>query len=163
MSDVFKIGIAISLALVAAVGNYLYLESQKGSEFHGVRLKSELRMGAPFSIDDFERVPIPGKEEELKKSFLPWANREYIANLPANKPYKSGDVLLMQDLNISKPSWKALGSFRLLSIGERIRTGDRFSEGRDSNSLTIEVELDKDGNYNEKNVAIIRYCCNAIR
>ena len=155
MGDIFKIGIAGVLALVAAGGNYYWLQAQKSSGFTGIKVKENMSLGKPFSTKQLEPVAIPGDPAELKKTFIPWSKKALIENMPSNKAYSAGDLLLQQDLAISQPNWKPLGPFRLISVGERVRAGSRFTEGRGENSVTIEATLDDEGNYDAKTLRLL--------
>ena len=96
-------------------------------------------------------VRIPGDVDELKKSFV-LANRDSLAlvvGARAPRNMTAGDLLLHQEMKANLPRWKALGPFRLVSVGEQVVGGDYT--GRDSSrSVTIAARVDAEGNYDAR-------------
>jgi hypothetical protein len=151
MSHFVKFGLAATLAIAAGVGNHLYLSSrQKPQQF--VATKKPIRKGEQIELAKLSGVPLHGDYEYLRKSFIPDKDEEkgFLQALYATRDYKEGDLILRRDVEKIPPS--VLGPFTLLSVGERVRvgTGRQYTEGRGGNSVTVCVDVDDKGNFNEQ-------------
>ncbi len=136
---------AVGLAILAAAGNYFYLTSRTSPTVY-VRFKADVPMGDIITKEVLEWVAIPGDDDELLKSLIPWRESQSIEGRTANRDFKRNSLALAQDFAASEPKWKVFGPFKLLSVGERILDAgsNTFSDGSAGQTITIEAEIQSD-------------------
>jgi len=91
-----------------------------------------------------EKAEISGDAAQLKKSLIPWEERDNIAGRKASRVFEKDSLALKQDFVGKGPQWRVLGPFRLISVGERIQgvNQDGFSDGVSGNTITIAAAVD---------------------
>ncbi|NND98967.1 MAG: hypothetical protein HKN47_16745 [Pirellulaceae bacterium] len=151
MSSLIRLVIAAVLAIVAGFCNFMWLSWQEKRHLPFVVLDKPVTAGTLFQASDFGEIKIPGDYDDLRKTFIPASQgKSLLVGVRATRDYNAGDIILHDHIQSEIPHWKALGSFRLLSVGERIRSGNRYSEGSGGNTVTIAAEVDETGNYDSK-------------
>jgi hypothetical protein len=145
-NSLLRLGIAVVLAVAAGLGNYLYM-TMRTAPTKFVRFSKEVGLGEVIDNDTMlSEIAISGDASQLKKSLLPWDERENIVGQKASRVFEKDSLALKQDFLGKGPQWRVLGPFKLLSVGERIRGSEQggFSEGRDSQTITIAAEIKKE-------------------
>ncbi len=149
MKHLMGLGLAALLGLVAAGLNWVWLSGlATPNEF--VAVGTDISAGDPIEEEDLVAVPIPGRDESLRKSFVPWQNRAILLGTQAHRDYVAGDVVFHRDIQPPDEDshWDVIGPFKLISVGERFkeRSDDELDYARtDGNNLTIAVDADFDG------------------
>jgi hypothetical protein len=151
MTSLGRLSVALVLAIAAGVGNYAWMWWVQGQHKTFVKAEKEIKIGQLIVEDDLSEVRVPGDPAELGKTFiLADEGISLLVGMRAARDYRPGDLFLHEHIRMDLPRWKALGSFRLLSVGERVRSGGGYSEGRGSNNVTIAAAVGDDGKYDAK-------------
>ena len=141
-NSLLRLVAAIVLAIVAGVGNFLFL-TNRGKPATYVRFNEAIAQGATIEKKFFEEVAISGDVTELKKSLIPFEERQNLEGRKAPRAFKVNSLALAQDFSGKEPQWSVIGPFRLISVGERIkeRSDGAFSEGSAGQTITIAAEV----------------------
>ena len=151
MTNLKKLGLAVGLALAAAVLNVIWLSAEKKPTFY-VSVAAEVPAGTPITDDLLTPIAVPGRLDQLRATLVPYANRAVLFGMAATRTYAAGDIVFQRD--IQAPSelseFAVLGPFRLISVGERFKRTDD-----DSDELTVDpsgnnVTIAVDANFDEK-------------
>jgi hypothetical protein len=146
MGHLLKLFLALSLGVVAAAVNWIWLSSQvEPEEF--VAAKKSIEAGEPIVEDLLKPIGIPGNPKELRASFIPYEERFVLFGRKVPRAFKEGDLLLYRDLEPPESSMihKELGPFRLLSVGSNYGASvegaqkPNGSGGSDSDIIAIAV------------------------
>ena len=146
MKHLMGLGLAGFLGLFAAGLNWIWISSlATPDEF--VAVANDVAFGETLTEENLLAVPIPGQDEQLRQSFVPWENRTILFGTSANRDYVVGDVVFHRDIQPpdDRSNWEVIGPFKLISVGERFkeRSGDELDYARtDGNNLTIAVDAD---------------------
>ena len=103
MKGVQGLVIAAALGITGAVCNWLYIK-QQADNYERVALlalneSAQLEPGDTFREDQFVKVEIPKLNlGNLDTRALKWGERASVANMIANRKYRGGEILLIQDL-----------------------------------------------------------------
>jgi hypothetical protein len=149
MSHGMRLGAAVCIALAAAALNWVWLTSEKKPPTY-VAMKTEVPQGTEISAEHFAALPVPGNEDVLRKSLIPFSNRAVLLGLNATRSYRPGDVIFQRDIKppVEPPTWEVVGPFQLIGVGERFRnpeSGDSEEDiGRGGNNVTIAVPREFD-------------------
>ena len=148
MKHMMGLGLAGILGIVAAALNWFWISGLAIPDDY-VSVNLDVETGEVISSDDLEAVPIPGDQDALRKSFIPWKDRAILFGAIANRDYLEGDVVLYRDIVApeQQSQWAVIGPFKLISVGERFkeRSGDQLDESRtDGNTVTIAVDANFD-------------------
>ncbi len=155
MSNLAKFVAGIVIAVVAGLGNYAWLNSVQNQQPLFLRTAEQIAAGTTIQSGMLEAVRVPGLKDDLKKTFVPIESQPLIVGMPAVRTYGLGEMLLQADISDSLPRWRALGPFRLLSVGERIRSGSSYTDGSGGNTVTIAAFVDADGRYDKKSERLL--------
>ena len=145
-NSLLRLGIAVILAVAAGLGNYLYM-TMRTAPTKFVRFSKEVGLGEVIDKDSMlSEIAISGDSSQLKKSLLPWDERENIVGRKASRVFEKDSLALKQDFLGKGPQWRVLGPFKLISVGERIRGSERggFSEGSGGQTITIAADVKKE-------------------
>lgn len=150
MSNMIRLVFGIVIAAGAGIGNYVWLNAVQNQHPEFLRASTAIKPGDEIKSSMLDRVRVPGDESELKKTYIPADSKSLVVGTPAVRSYKEGEMLMQADMSDTLPRWKALGPFRLLSVGERIRNGSRYSDGSGGDTVTIAARVDSNGKYDKK-------------
>lgn len=146
MKHLLKIIAAVLLAVSAAALNFVWL-SAKAKPPAFVAVKAAVAQGEVLGDELLESMPIPGRMDELRQSFIPYAERHILFGMTATRDYQPGDMVLYRDIQTqTEPTqFQHLGPFRLISVGEKFNStvtteADVERSGRGSN-VTIAVKV----------------------
>jgi hypothetical protein len=98
------LGISLGLGVLAAFLNWLYL-MEKGKavaseSFLGIAPGMEVRQGEVFAERHFTPVVIPKNHVgSLTEFAVKWDARDSVVNLPANRTYRSGELILRKGID----------------------------------------------------------------
>ncbi|QDV22323.1 hypothetical protein [Aureliella helgolandensis] len=148
MNDLIKVFLAVALGLAAAGINWLYLAGQSRPTSY-IAIAQPLKRGAKIEADSLMAIPIPGDEEKLRKTLIPYAKRSILLGQRTSRIYASGDIFFASDLSpiVEKEQWEVIGPFELISVGERFKqSGDAMNQtaSTQGNTVTIAVNADFD-------------------
>jgi hypothetical protein len=148
MSHVAKLSIAVVLALLAAGLNAMWLSAEKRPPTF-VALSVDLPRGKPITDEVLTSVPVPGDAEKLSESLIPYGSRAILFGVPASRNYTAGDVVFQRDLQapLELSKFEVLGPFKLISVGERFKTGtdaENAAASEGGNNVTIAVSANFD-------------------
>ena len=148
MNNSMKFGASIALAIMAAYMNMAWLSSQATPSTF-VAVDVDIEEGQPLLEEMLRPVPVPGDDERLRETMIPYENRAILHGVPATTSYLAGDMVLHRDLNAPKKPkrWEVLGPFRLISVGDRFtnaKSNENTSGGSRGNNVTIAVSADFD-------------------
>lgn len=143
MKHLMGLGLAGLLGIVAAGLNWLWISGLAIPESY-VAVNADLESGESISRSDLVAVPIPGNQDQLRESFVPWNDRAILFGTIAKRNYIAGDVVFYRDIvePETESQWDVIGPFKLISVGERFkeRSDDELDSSRtDGNTVTIAV------------------------
>ena len=147
MSHLLKFTVAVLLGVVAAAGNWLYLELQT-SPTQYVAVAQAKERGDVLKEDDLVAVPVPGDAQQLRRTLIPYTKRSILFGAKASRDYERGDIVFMRDVSQPETSdaWEVVGPFQLISVGERFTRStsdqDRAGSNMRGNTITIAVDAD---------------------
>lgn len=147
MSHLLKFTFAVLLGVLAAAGNWLYLELQT-SPTQYVAVDQAKERGDVLEEEDLVAVPVPGDAQLLKRTLVPFANRSILFGAKATRDFERGDMVFMRDLSQpeNNDAWEVVGPFQLISVGERFTRStsdeDRVGSNMRGNTITIAVDAD---------------------
>ncbi len=147
MSHLLKFTVAVLLGVVAAAGNWLYLELQT-SPTQYVAMAQPKERGDVLEEDDLVAVPVPGDAQQLRRTLIPYTKRSILFGAKATRDFERGDIVFMRDLSQPETSdaWEVVGPFQLISVGERFTRStsdqDRAGSNMRGNTITIAVDAD---------------------
>lgn len=149
MTYLIKLILALGLGTCAAGVNWVYMSSLAKPTMY-VSVGSSIVAGQVIEENDLQPVGVPGDDEQLRKSLVPYRSRSVLFGRKASRGYLDGDLVFTRDL-VSDPGlaqWDVIGPFELISVGERFKQ----NEGRDENlvgstrgdTVTIAVDANFD-------------------
>ncbi len=151
MNNLARLVIALVLALAAGVANYLWMDWQETRHASFVVARADIHVGDAIKREDLGELKIPGDYDELRRTFIPASGgKSLLVGVRSSREYKPGDLILAEYIRSEIPHWKSLGPFRLVSVGDRVRSGDTYTSGSASNTVTIAATVDQDGNFDAK-------------
>ncbi len=145
MNHILSLCLALLLGVVAAGLNMAWVSTQtRPTEF--VALKGSLEAGQEIQGENLAAVPVPGNPLELKKSLVPFAHRSILFGLKAPRSFAAGDVVFQRDIQPPNEAsrWEVIGPFRLISVGEKFSSDDKYAARSGDNNVTIAVDADFD-------------------
>lgn len=140
--------IAISLAIAAATTNWLYLATITRPATY-VAVGNPIKPGQEIKASDLRPVPVPGDDDLLRQSMIPYDSKSILVGRTATRAYLEGDVVLSRDLaeQSEKTKWRVVGPFELISVGERFKQdseGEAELASMRGNNVTIAVDANFD-------------------
>jgi hypothetical protein len=143
MSYTMRLAAALILGLVAAGLNWMYVARQvKPPKF--VSVDADFRRGEQIERDKLKAVPVPGRLDQLKMTFIPWEDRDLLFDITALRDYQQGDLVLQRDIvapNLA-PVYDSLGPFEVIAVDQNF-TGDvsagAVGRGTGGSNVTIAV------------------------
>jgi hypothetical protein len=126
MSHLTNLMIAVILAGAAALANMLWLNSQSEPSLF-VSVSTELTPGDPITEASLAPIPVPGDNERLSATLIPWSGRATILDYPAPRAFSAGDLVFRQDIRPPSERLEIVGPFRV--VGDKERLGREPSEG----------------------------------
>ncbi|GAB5406750.1 MAG: hypothetical protein Aurels2KO_49810 [Aureliella sp.] len=149
MTYLLRLLLAIGLGIVAASMNWVYMSSLAKPTMY-VAVDSTLKAGQTIEENDLQPVPVPGDDELLRKSLIPYRSRSVLFGRKASRGYLEGDLVFSRDL-VSDPAlaqWDVIGPFELISVGERFKQTTGRTEtlvgSTRGDTVTIAVDADFD-------------------
>lgn len=151
MSSLARLALALVVAVAAGLGNYAWMWWVQSQHKTFVTAEKPIKQGELIEATSLGDIRIPGQPEEIGETFIPAdKGKALLVGMRASRDYRPGDLFTYDQIRMDLPRWKALGPFRLLSVGERVRSGGGYSEGRGSNTVTIAATVGRDGRYDAK-------------
>ena len=96
MSHTMRLLIPLSLAVAAAVVNYLAIKSAtRPVEF--VQVTRSLKAGESFSHANLAKLELPAGFKELEKTAIPFKDRGVLEGKPAPRSFQAGDIVFQRD------------------------------------------------------------------
>ncbi|MEM7313629.1 MAG: hypothetical protein AAF497_10810 [Planctomycetota bacterium] len=147
MNNLVTFSLALILGVVAAGMNWFWIESQSSPDEY-VAIKKGIEAGDTITEKNLVAIPVPGSNDRLRKSLIPFSNRAILFGLDATRDYEAGDVVLQRDIQApdNANEWEYIGPFRLISVGERFSRDDQYASRSNDHNVTIAV----DANFDEK-------------
>ncbi len=95
--------IAAALGILGGLCNWFYISQQARDyqrvSFIGIDPVAQINPGDQFQEDHFQRVDIPSQNVgNLNQFGVLWKDRNTVLNMPSNRSYLGGELLLRQDL-----------------------------------------------------------------
>ena len=146
MGHLFKLLLALSLGVVAAAVNWIWLSSQvEPDQF--VAAGKTFEAGETITPELLKPIGIPGNSQRLRETFIPYEERFILNGRKAPRAFEEGDLLFYRDLESPEASMvhEELGPFRLLSVGSNYAASvegaqtPNGSGGTDSEIIAIAV------------------------
>jgi hypothetical protein len=146
MGHLLKLLLALSLGVVAAAVNWLWLSSQVEPE-QFVSASKAIEAGEPIQEDLLKPIGIPGNAKRLRETFIPWEERFVLFGRQVPRAFEPGDLVFYRDLQPPEASMthEELGPFRLLSVGSNYAASVEGAQtpggggGSDSDIIAIAV------------------------
>lgn len=129
MTYVLKLILALGLGTCAAGFNWVYMSSLAKPTMY-VSVAGTIVAGQVIEEDDLQPVPVPGDDQQLVKSLVPFSSRSVLFGRRAARGYLDGDLVFSRDL-VSDPAlekWDVIGPFELISVGERFKQPEGRAE-----------------------------------
>ena len=149
-SNLFRFFLALILACVAALANFMWLSSQKPSTTNCLYFKKDIKQGSEITDEVIGVIALPAENANLKKLFVTSDNSNLIKGTRAIRNFGEGEFVQNRDvLAVNKPpEYRVLGPFRLISVGDRV-IDDKTGSGDSAPSgaaVTVAAEYGKSGN-----------------
>jgi hypothetical protein len=144
MNHLVKLMLAVVVGIVAAGINWIYLASQATPSTF-VACKEDIKRGEPITLDLLTPVGVPGDLAELRKSLIPFDERQILDGQLATRDYRTGDVIFHRDLAAPEitSQYEEIGPYRLISVGNRfatsVKSDDSGSGSSSDDTITIAV------------------------
>lgn len=122
MTYLLRLFLALGLGACAAGINWVYMSSLAKPTLY-VAVDTSLKAGQTIDENDLRPIPVPGDDDQLRKSLIPYSSRSVLFGRKASRGYLDGDLIFSRDL-MSDPAlaqWDVIGPFELISVGERFK------------------------------------------
>ncbi len=151
MTYLFKLTLALTLGMVAAALNWIYVSSQTQPATY-VAVTAMVERGSEITQDDLAALPVPGDPARLRKSLIPYDNRSMLFGRKATRDYEVGDLVFAGDLapESDRSQWDVIGPFELISVGERFKQAAGREQGVSSSTRGDTVTIAVDANFGEQ-------------
>jgi hypothetical protein len=103
MKSLLKLGIPILLAVLAAVGNRMYLEGKLATETY-VSVNTQLLVADGERFDESQLQPVElyvAKDSVLKA--VKWSDRTILYRAPIRRDFEAGELVMLSDVRVGKP------------------------------------------------------------
>lgn len=146
MGHLLKLLLALSLGVVAAAVNWIWLSSQvEPDQF--VAASKKIEAGETITPELLKPIGIPGNSSRLRETFIPYEERFILDGRKSPRSFEAGDLLFYRDLEPPDASMihEELGPFRLLSVGSNYAASVEGAQtpngagGSDSETIAIAV------------------------
>lgn len=142
MKNIFKLSIAVILAGLAGVLNAFYLSQSQSF----VEIRTKIKQGDPIVAEKLQRLKVPDTQGALKKSLVPWEDRNLLLQLQATRDYSPGDVVLQRDVAemVDQAARKTeLLRFRVIAVGDRFKriAGSESFSGSSNIGSTVTIAV----------------------
>ncbi len=118
---VIRVVLALALAILSAVANFFWLQSQKPQLSNYLAFATDVKKGKKIDPSDLKPISLP-KESNVNGVFLPYSNIGLLLGVNASRDYKANELVTNDVVTTTNepPQYDVLGPFRLISVDSKI-------------------------------------------